>query len=266
MLLICPSFFSNVSTILENLTALSNISPREVTSNMSAVKRPGMPQRRRSSLNPAEVKRAVSSNFLTYATHDYTKVAVVIISFCMCVVYYSIVENWTIIECVLFMVVTVSTVGYGTPHPTSDSSRLFTIFLMVIGVLVIFSSMINILRSGFLKLNKFLAKSVASRLKRTEKMFQRRLWFSFFWLTLCAFLGATIFHKLEDWSFITALYFVVQTSTVRLSMVKLIMYFSYFFIILITYRPLALATCLSRTQEQKYFFAFISSCPLHCWQ
>eukprot|EP01032_Pedospumella_encystans_P026041 gene26041-29415_t len=73
--------------------------------------------------------------------------------------------------------------------------------------------MINILRSGFLKLNKFLAKSVASRLKRTEKLFQRRLWFSFFWLTLCAFLGAAIFHKLEDWSFITALYFVVQTST-----------------------------------------------------
>lgn len=182
---------------------------------MSGAKRQGIPQRRRSSLNPAEVKRAVSNNFITYATHGYTKVAVVVSSFCMCVVYYSMVENWSVVDCILFVVVTVSTVGYGTPHPTSDSSRLFTIFLMVVGVLVIFSSMINILRSGLLKLNKFLAKSMASRLKRTEKLFQRRLWFSFFWLTLCAFLGAAVFHELEDWSIITALYFVVQTSTVR---------------------------------------------------
>lgn len=178
------------------------------------MKRPNMPQRRRSSLNPTEIKSAVSNNFITYATHDYTKVAVVLISFCMCVVYYGIVENWTIIDCVLFVVVTVSTVGYGTPHPTSDSSRLFTIFLMIVGVLVIFSSMINILRSGLLKLNKFLARSMASRLKRTEKLFQRRLWVSVFWLAVCVFLGAAIFHSLEGWSFITALYFVVQTSTV----------------------------------------------------
>jgi hypothetical protein len=174
------------------------------------------PKRRRSSIKASEVKRAVSNNFITYATGGYAKAAVIIISFCLCVVYYSIVEGWSVTDCVLFVIVTVSTVGYGTPHPTSDSSRLFTIFLMIFGVLVIFSSIGAIMSSGVSKLNKFLSKSITSRLKRTEKLFQRRLFFSILWLSLCAFLGAGIYCGLEGWSFITALYFVIQTSTVRL--------------------------------------------------
>lgn len=181
---------------------------------MNTTQRPGAPKRRRSSINPAEVKQAVASNIITYATHPYTKAAVIIVCFFMCIVYYSQVEKWSVLDCVLFIVVTVSTVGYGTPHPTTDPSRMFTIFLMIFGVLAIFSNMITILNSGVTKLNKFFAKSVASRLKRTEKLFQRRLLFSVLWLALCAFLGAATFQGLEGWSYITALYFVIQTSTV----------------------------------------------------
>lgn len=181
---------------------------------MNAVQGTNGVKRRRSSINPAEVKRAVANNFITYATNSYSKAAVIIVSFCLCIVYYGVVERWSITDCVLFIIVTVSTVGYGTPHPTTDKSRMFTIFLMIFGVLVIFSSMSTILSSGVSKLNKFLSKSVASRLKRTEKLFQRRLLFSVLYLALCAFLGAVTFQGLEGWSFITALYFVVQTSTV----------------------------------------------------
>jgi hypothetical protein len=86
---------------------------------------------------------------------------------------------------------------------------------MIFGALVIFAGMSAYLNEGIIRMNTFLAKSVTSRLKRTEVLFQRRVVLSVMWMLLCAIFGAVIFQQLEDWSYITALYFVVQTMMVR---------------------------------------------------
>jgi voltage-gated potassium channel len=45
-----------------------------------------------------------------------------------------VIEKKTIIEAAYFVIVTVATVGYGDIHPATQLGRLFTIFLIVIGV------------------------------------------------------------------------------------------------------------------------------------
>lgn len=45
-------------------------------------------------------------------------------------------EKWTWIQALYFTVVTLATVGYGDLHPTSDASRLFTVFFILFGVSV----------------------------------------------------------------------------------------------------------------------------------
>ena len=47
---------------------------------------------------------------------------------------YHFLEKWTWIDALYFTVATLTTVGYGDLHPTSEMSRLFTIFFILVGV------------------------------------------------------------------------------------------------------------------------------------
>ena len=59
-------------------------------------------------------------------------------------------ENWTWIQSFYFTIVTLTTVGYGDLHPTSDESRLFASFFILLGVGVAVSA-IGIIGSGYIK-------------------------------------------------------------------------------------------------------------------
>ncbi len=55
-------------------------------------------------------------------------------------VVYRFLEEWTWVQSFYFSVVTLSTVGYGDLHPTSDTSLLFTAFYILGGVTIALSS------------------------------------------------------------------------------------------------------------------------------
>ena len=57
-----------------------------------------------------------------------------------CAFYVNAEPRWSFLDAVYFQIVTVSTVGYGDLHPSTDGSRLFTVFWMVVGVIVIFAN------------------------------------------------------------------------------------------------------------------------------
>lgn len=48
--------------------------------------------------------------------------------------FYSNVEGWNVLDSAYFCVMTLTTIGYGDLHPTSDFSKLFTIFYSIIGI------------------------------------------------------------------------------------------------------------------------------------
>jgi hypothetical protein len=49
-------------------------------------------------------------------------------------IFYHFVEGWSLIDSLYFTVITLTTIGYGDPHPTTDLSKLFTIAFVLFGV------------------------------------------------------------------------------------------------------------------------------------
>jgi voltage-gated potassium channel len=70
-------------------------------------------------------------------------------------VFYTVVEDWSVIDALYFTVVTLTTIGYGDLHPTTDLSKIFTIFFVFAGVSFIL---------GFL--NFIVARTVRERVER----------------------------------------------------------------------------------------------------
>jgi NhaP-type Na+/H+ or K+/H+ antiporter len=54
---------------------------------------------------------------------------------------YKFLEGWSWIQCFYFSVSTLSTVGYGDLHPTTDGSRLFTALYILSGVAIALSAL-----------------------------------------------------------------------------------------------------------------------------
>lgn len=48
--------------------------------------------------------------------------------------FYTIVEDWPVLDALYFTVITLTTIGYGDLHPTTDLSKIFTIFFVLAGV------------------------------------------------------------------------------------------------------------------------------------
>jgi hypothetical protein len=73
---------------------------------------------------------------------------------------YKFLEDWTWIQSFYFSVTTLSTVGYGDLHPTTDGSRLFTAFYIILGVAIVLSAL-AIIGKNYLE-------------KREKKILERR--------------------------------------------------------------------------------------------
>jgi len=58
-------------------------------------------------------------------------------------------EGWTWIQSFYFSVVTLSTVGYGDLHPTSDATRLVTALFILAGVGIVLASL-TVIGTGLL--------------------------------------------------------------------------------------------------------------------
>jgi hypothetical protein len=76
---------------------------------------------------------------------------------------YKFLEGWTWIQSFYFSVITLSTVGYGDLHPTTEISRLFTAFYILSGVAIALSAL------GIIGMN-YLEKREKKILHRREKI------------------------------------------------------------------------------------------------
>jgi voltage-gated potassium channel len=65
--------------------------------------------------------------------------------------YYCSEEKWDILDAIFFITVSVSTVGYGDLHPTTDNSRLFTAFFILFGLVFVLTAVDDFARHVAIK-------------------------------------------------------------------------------------------------------------------
>jgi hypothetical protein len=53
------------------------------------------------------------------------------------VLFYTLVEGWSLVDAIYFCVVTLGTVGYGDKTPSSDFAKIFTSLYIIIGLSII---------------------------------------------------------------------------------------------------------------------------------
>ena len=49
-------------------------------------------------------------------------------------VFYTVIENWSIIDSIYFSIMTIATIGYGDLAPSTPLSKIFTIFMALSGI------------------------------------------------------------------------------------------------------------------------------------
>ena len=72
--------------------------------------------------------------------------------------FYTIAEKWSVVDALYFTVITLTTIGYGDLHPTTDVSKIFTIFFVLAGVSFIL---------GFL--NFIIGRTVKERVEKKQQ-------------------------------------------------------------------------------------------------
>jgi len=126
--------------------------------------------------------------------------------------YYSTVEGWDLTGCIYFTTVTVTTVGYGYYKPSSDNARIFTVFFIVFGLLMVLPAVSDLVHYTIVRLqDRAVAALIPTAPLRTKVMFK---------VGTCVILQATMvlvgtvfFAIREGWSAATAFYWTIVTMT-----------------------------------------------------
>lgn len=144
----------------------------------------------------------------------------VIIFFVLIAIFYVYYEGWTVNETLFFMIFTLSTVGYGTPSPTDDYSRLFTIFFIIICIGIIFSGISDLIHNHITWLQTVCCKSSSQQVAEDIVIgdiyhYRKQLVWYLMILLSWIMIGSVVLKYNEEWTWVTAIYYMVQTTTVR---------------------------------------------------
>ncbi len=82
---------------------------------------------------------------------------------------FRLLESWSWAESFYFSVATLTTVGYGDIHPTTDASRVFTAIYILVGVGIVIAALTSI-GSRYLSTQEHeLSDNITRRLRRRAK-------------------------------------------------------------------------------------------------
>jgi voltage-gated potassium channel len=108
------------------------------------------------------------SKFQTFLIEFFAIVSIVILLFGIGTVAYHNMENWTYTDSFYFTGVTLTTIGYGDLHPTTNFSKIFTVFFAFCGIGVVLL-MITIISQYFYARQKEMQKNMHNNVHRNIK-------------------------------------------------------------------------------------------------
>lgn len=81
--------------------------------------------------------RFLTAFFRSMEDHDFRALFILVVFLLLSgSIFYRIVEGWGFVDSIYFSVMTLSTVGYGDLHPTTQLSKIFTMVYLVMGTSV----------------------------------------------------------------------------------------------------------------------------------
>jgi hypothetical protein len=90
---------------------------------------------------------------------------------------YQQIEGWTFGQSFYFSVATLTTVGYGDIHPTTDASRIFTAIYILVGVGVVIAALTSIGSKYLSSQERELSNNITRRIKgQKKKSRKRKIW------------------------------------------------------------------------------------------
>lgn len=145
------------------------------------------------------------------------KVGIFLLFYAVGIIAMSSMEGWGFIECVYFITVSITTVGYGYFAPSTPSSRLFMIFYLIIGVTMIISFCTDFTRSVLTACHD----EIILRVQRArgypppnnKEMYRYRSLLSIALVLMWCFVGTAVYSGNEGWSVLDGLYWTVVTMT-----------------------------------------------------
>jgi len=161
-------------------------------------------------------------NFLRLYRNEGFKFAAYItfvcLYFALVCVFYGEYENWTRVDVLFFVIQTITTVGYGYPAPSDDQSRLFTIFFILIGIFVVFAGLNEFIFHNIAKIKLWFGIQPRTAIEdhiTAEDLYKNRI-LTFrvtFGFVLLVIVSAAILQTRENWTWIKAFYFMVETTS-----------------------------------------------------
>ena len=83
--------------------------------------------------------------------------------------YYNAEENWSYTDSFYFSTITLTTIGYGDLHPTTDNSKMFTSFYTLLGVGVMLYLLGSVITTFLFNQEKYLEKMIYHFRKKQEE-------------------------------------------------------------------------------------------------
>lgn len=139
-----------------------------------------------------------------------TRLLIVFAYWLLGIEYYHESEGWDKVDAAYFITVTTTTVGYGDFKPSTDSTRLFTIFYAIFGIAFVLSAVIDLI--NYLIVRKLQTK-VLNALGVSNM--ESRAWFKLIFSISCVLsmiaIGTIFFFYNEQWTVSFALYWTIIT-------------------------------------------------------
>lgn len=139
---------------------------------------------------------------------EVTTIFIVIIYFVVGVAFYHNQEGWDHTTCVYFIINSICTVGYGQLHPTTDPTRVFTVFYVFFGILLILAVAYSFIERWLLEYHDaFIQRYFMAGYSGEMKL----VCFSISLLLTLLFIGTLTFSVMENWTVAKGFYWTSIT-------------------------------------------------------
>ena len=82
---------------------------------------------------------------------------------------YVLLEHWSPVDSFYFCAVTLTTIGYGDLHPTTDLGKIFTIFYCVAGIGIVTTFVSNLAARTAVRIQQRVERRMSERSNRSER-------------------------------------------------------------------------------------------------